>query len=306
MSILRVLIVAIAFVGGGMCQAQSQQDLTRVLWVNVSVPDRKYTVEHRRLMADYLSAYQGGTVFDVDFVSSRSGGAIARGLSTRQYDILVLDALANRMTVGNEDVEAVKAFYASGRNALMLDGSFWMRSIDHNPTTIFPGKNKGTGGLLVNQVKALADAGGGILIGTDHKQYQKTANSVLRGLIPDAHFSGITSPSTDGSFKGRVLLAHAEPVRAIDILEHWQSKPDQGEAPVGPFTDFTGRPVTLFNLVASADQPGGGERRPYISASFDPGDEEFALTTVTVPDLLEAPKLTKNMPTRKSGPIKVE
>lgn len=301
MCILRLLIVFFVVVGANADLAQAQQAKSQVLWLNASVPDRSYNVEHRRMMADYLGAYGDGLVFNVEFVSSRQHGALARSLSTGQYDVVVLDVLANRTTVGQEDVEALKSFYASGRNAVMLDGSFWIRSISHNPTTNFPGKNNGTGGLLINQIQALVDAGGGILIGTDHSDFQRTANVLLRGLIPNAKFSGVTSPSTDGSFKGRVLLAHVEPVRAIDILEHWQSIPNQGEAPVGAFTDFTGRPVTLYNLVATADQPGGGTRRPYISASFDPGDEDFAIDSETAPEIEETPQLPDNMPTRKSG-----
>ncbi len=276
-----------------------------VLWFDGNVPDPNHTVEHRRRMADFVDAYKGGNTFRVNFVSSRQGGALAQAIAAQSYDILVLDLLANRSYLNADDFAALQGFYASGKRALMLDGSFWIRSIRHNRTTNFPGINGATGALTINQLTAILDAGGGILIGTDHNSYQVGANDALRALIPDAKFQGLTSPSTNGSFIGTVLLAHAEPVRAIDILEHWQTIPNQGEAPVGSFTDFQGRPVQLFSLVSTADQPGRGAKRPYISASFDPGDEEFAIDSDTAPvvdDTPPEPELPDNMPTRKGPP----
>ena len=104
-------------------------------------------------------------------------------------------------------------------------------------------------------------------------------------------------------FIGQTLLGQTVPVRAIDILNHWQSIPSQGEAPVGTFTDFTGQPVTLYTLVETADKPGGGAKKPYISASFDPGSAKTAIDSETAfaPEP-EAPRLPDNMPTRQGPP----
>ena len=272
----------------------------QVLWFDGNVPDPNHTTAHRRKMAEYLDAYDGGDTLSVTFVSSLQRGRLAEAMGGQSYDVVVLDLLANRNKFNDDDIAALKTHYA-GRRALMLDGSFWIRSIRHNPKTRFPGNDGATGALLVNQIMALLDAGGGTLIGTDHDRYQVAANAALDALVPGARFEGSTDPSTDGTFKGKVLLAHAEPIRAADILEHWQSVPSQGEAPVGTFVDVTGQTITLFDLVSTADKPGGGRKRPYVSASFDPGSEEFAIDGDVAPEVEAEPELPDNMPTRKSG-----
>jgi hypothetical protein len=216
----------------------------------------------------------------------------------------VLDVTTRRSTFGPADLEALRSHYASGRRALMLDGSLWIRSTAENRTTRFPGVNGATGDLTVNQIQALADAGGGILIGTDHDDFQVGANVALEAIVPGARFSGTTNPSTDGDFIGRTLLGHAVTLRAIDILEHWQSIPTQGESPVGSFTDFTGNAIRLHALVETADKPGGGVKRPYVSASFDPGSQRTAIDAneTAFEDAPEEPPLPPDMPTRKGPP----
>jgi len=146
----------------------------------------------------------------------------------------------------------------------------------------------------VNQLALLADAGGGILIGADHDAWQTNANTALQALLPQARFRGTTNPSTDGQFIGDALLGHRVSVTARDILRHWEAVPNQGEAPVGDYTDFMGRPVTLYSLVETADKPGGGRKRPYISASVFPG----AGTTAIDSDK----SVFDNLPTHKSTP----
>ncbi|MEM6824589.1 MAG: hypothetical protein AAF566_05720 [Pseudomonadota bacterium] len=303
---MRCAILLLAVTLGLACTntGKAAENAGRVLWFDGNVPDPSHTTAHRQRMVDYLNEYNGGQTFNVSFVSTRKRGGLAEALNGQDYDLVVLDLLANRNRFNDSDLTALQTHYTA-RRGLMLDGSFWIRSIRHNPTTEFPGTNGATGRLLVNQIKAMLDAGGGTLIGTDHSNFQVGANTALKALLPDARFTGSTSPSTDGTFKGKVLLAHAEPVRALDILEHWQTVPNQGEAPVGSFVDFTGQPVTLFDLVSTADKPGGGRKRPYVSASFDPGDDEFAIDGDVAPQVEETepePELPDNMPTRKSAP----
>lgn len=267
---------------------------TRVLWWN-GTPDYppQSFAHHRQTMANHLSAYRGGGAFEATFQSSLRGGELASHLAGRSYDVLVLDLTSINQILDQRDLEALKSFYASGRDALMFDGSLWIRSASINPTTNYPGQNGATGNLMVNQISAIARNGGGILFGTDHDQYQANANHAINALLPGVGFTGYTIPSTDGEFIGDVLLREREPVIASDILRHWDSVPSQGEAPVGTFADFMGRPVTLFSLVETADKPGGGRKRPYVSASFDPGDRRTAIDAET--------EDFGNIPTRK-GP----
>ncbi|MEM6897530.1 MAG: hypothetical protein AAF576_09115, partial [Pseudomonadota bacterium] len=183
--------------------------------------------------------------------------------------------------------------YASGKRQLMLDGSFWIRNMRTRDRTRFPGPGESMAGILVNQVAALAEAGGGILIGVDHGEWQRNGNIAMQALVPGARFRGVTNPSTDGDFIGDVLLGRRASVTARDVLRHWEAVPNQGEAPVGTFTDFMGQPIELFSLVETADKPGGGRKRPYISSTIFPGEG----TT----DIDSTEPMFSNLPTHKSG-----
>ena len=285
--------------------AAQQGGPARILWINATPEYPPVQNDgHRRQMADYLGALDGGGRFAVTFAIARSPGAVASAFAGGPFDVVVIDATDRRSHFGPADLDALRGHYGSGRRAIMLDGSLWIRSTAENRTTEFPGVNGATGALLVNQVQALLDAGGGTLIGTDHDDFQTAANAALTALVPGARFSGTTNPSTDGDFIGRTLLAHDVPLRAIDILEHWQSIPTQGETPVGAFTDFMGQPVRLYALVETADKPGGGVKRPYVSASFDPGSERTAIDAAEAAFEAEPepPRLPENMPTRKGPP----
>lgn len=267
----------------------------RVLWFN-AMPDmgRELLSHHRKAMADHLDQFQGGEAFDVTYLRSTRGGALAGALGAGGYDIVVLDMGNERVRMNGADAAALQQFYGSGRQALMLDGSFSIRNINHNARTRFPGENGSSAGLLVNQISALAQHGGGILIGTDHDAWQYNANTALAALVPGAQFSGLTNPSTDGEFIGTVLLGQRVQVTARDVLRHWESVPNQGEAPVGRFVDFLGQPLVLYSLVETADKPGGGRRRPYVSASFSPGDRRIPIDSEDA--------VHDKLPTHKSGP----
>lgn len=248
---------------------------------------------HREEMANYVNQFGGGQTFTVQYRASERGGTLAQELAGAPYDILILDITTSRARLNDADTGALQQFYSSGKTGLMLDGSFWIRNTQISPRTAFPGENGGTAGLLINQLTVLAEAGGGILIGTDHNQWQADANKVLRALVPGASFRGTTNPSTDGAFIGNALLAKKVPVTARDILRHWEAVPNQGEAPVGQFVDFLGRPVTLYSLVETSDKPGGKRKRPYISSTVFPGEGQTAIDS--------AEPLLENLPTHKSG-----
>lgn len=288
--------------------AAAQTPPFQVLWWNANPDEPGFKVGwHRETMANYLDTYQGN-LFDVTYGVHQRGGDLARAMAGGNFDVIVLDATELRSRFDTADLEALKAFYAAGHRQIMMDGTLNIRFVERNRWTEFPGVNGSSAGLLVNQVAALARRGGGVLIGSDHNRFQVSANAAFRALVSSGGFSGVTDPSTDGNFIGRTLLGEEVSVRANDLLQHWQSIPNQGEAPVGQFTDFMGQPITFYSLVEAADKPGGGRKRPYISASFDPGSERTAIDDDVVfsdplppLEIPEKPRLPDNMPTRK-GP----
>lgn len=293
---MRIILIILVFIGLGLSSgtAEAQKQVARVLWWNgmPDYPPQMYGTQ-REEMARYVDNFGGGQVFSVMYRANQRGGALAREIGSGQYDILVLDITTSRANLNGADTSALQQFYASGRSALMLDGSFWIRNTLIDARTQFPGENGGTAGLLINQLSVLAEAGGGILIGADHNAWQPGANKALQALIPGARFTGTTNPSTDGAFIGNALLAKRVPVTARDILRHWEAVPNQGEAPVGQFQDFMGRTVTLYSLVETSDKPGGKRKRPYISASVFPGEGQTAIDSDQ--------SAIDNIPTHKSG-----
>ena len=295
---LPAVLMFVALLLGGAQHGVAQHETattTRILWFN-GMPDLSPEVvsRHREVMARYVDQFQGGNAFQVTYKQHLRGGALASELQAGQYDIVILDMANRRARMNAADTAALQQFYASGRARLMLDGSFAIRNINNNPTTQFPGLNGSSAGLLMNQLFALADRGGGILIGTDHSNWQSNANRALAAIVPGAQFRGTTNPSTDGDFIGTVLLATRVTVTARDLLKHWESVPNQGEAPVGQFTDFRGQPIVLYSLVETADKPGGGRKRPYISASFSPGEDRIPIDSEE--------QVFDTIPTHKSQP----
>ena len=263
-----------------------------VLWWDGMVEQVGVTSLDRRNIAQYLRGYGGGTLFNVDYQYKSRGGALAQYLSGRSYDILILDVAHRRVLLNAADRQAIGQFYANGRRTLMLDGSFLIRSAPYARLTAFPGPDDSSGKLVVNQVLAVAQAGGGVIISADHGVWASNPNYALQSILPDASFTGTTNPSTDGEFIGRTLLGHRERIKALDILRHWESVPNQGEAPIGTFTDITGAAVTLYSLVEAADKPGGGRKRPYVSSTIDPGSARTAI---------DSEEIFENIPTHKSG-----
>lgn len=229
----------------------------------------------RQEMSDYLTTFNGGTLFQSTYVGSETPGTLATHLGANtDYDVIVFDATSYSEKFNAADLSAVRSFYQTRRNVL-LDGTLYIRSANGSPYTNFPDFNDALGIFTANEVKALATRGGGIMIGTDHTDswhsYQVDANQILGAVIPGAAFTGLTIPSTDGEFTGTELLTTAGLVAPADVFHNWTSAVSQGVPPTGNFTDFLGNPVTLYSQVNVADQPGGGPRLPYISSSFAPG-----------------------------------
>lgn len=272
----------------------AQADPVKVLWIDSLANDPEVKASHRRTMVSYLNNLEGGAVFDVTYLKQSSAGTAAGIIGASNPLVIVVDSGNPRGQYNAADLDAFQRHYASGKRTVMLDGSLVIRSTGYTAETRFPGVNASAAAFLVNQILAIADNGGGILIGSDHDRYQADANQVANALIPGAGFRGTTDPSTDGDFIGDEVLNRAMPVIPIDMFRHWASIPSQGEVSVGTFTDFTGQPVELFALVEAADKPGGGRKRPYISASFNPGSKRYAIdSNEAIPD---------NMPTRYRPP----
>lgn len=235
---------------------------------------------NRQAMSDYLTNFGGGGQFNSNYVSSETPGTLAAHLGANSYDVIVFDATSSSAKFNAADITAIQNHYSSKSN-LLLDGSLYIRSINYNSTTTFPGPNGATGGLTANEVYQLGLRGGGIMIGTDHSGFQTDANQVLGGLVPGAAFSGITYPSTDGVFYGQDLLNSLTAIAAVDVFNHWDSVDTQAIAATGAFTDFLGNSITLYSQVDVADEPGGGPKFSYISTSWQPGS---GTTDVTDPN----------------------
>ncbi|WP_172331643.1 hypothetical protein [Mangrovicoccus sp. HB161399] len=268
-----------------------------VLWVHSSVREAKLTDGHRKAIVAYLNSYRGGGAFDVTYLRHGSGGQTAAALGAAVYDVIVVDAGNGRRMFSSGDLDAFRAFYASGKRNLLLDGTLLIRNTDYSSESNFPGVDGSSAALTVNEISEVARAGGGIIIGADHNNFQADANQVAGALVPGAGFTGRTNPSTDGEFFGDGLLSEVEPIRPVDLFRHWASIPSQGETSVGSFTDFEGRPVEFRALVAAADKPGGGRQRPYISATLDPGPARYSIDSTEV--------VQDSMPTRV-GPGRAE
>lgn len=226
--------------------------------------------ELREKMPDYLSAYDSGSAFTATYVRSRTAGALATQLSTNTYDVIVFDSTSQSSPFNATDLSAVQQFYQNNNRNILLDGSLYIRSIQYNADTVFPGPGGGMGVLTLNSVYEIANRGGGVMIGTDHNCCQVDANAMLNALIPGASFSGYVAPSTDGVFYGAQLLNNLEATAPINVLDHWSTEGSQGVPPTGTFTDFLGNEITLYSQVDIASFV-GGPRTARISTSWQPG-----------------------------------
>ncbi|WP_404420957.1 hypothetical protein [Nibricoccus sp. IMCC34717] len=253
-------------------------DPYKVLWWD-STPEYGSQAPNalRKEFSDYLNSYNGGSVFSSTFVASETAGTLATHLASNSYDVLVFDATSYSAKFNSSDIASVQNFYSSGKKNLLLDGTLYIRSINYNSTSNFPGVNDSSGKFTVNEVFSIASRGGGIFIGTDHSGFQVDANQILNGILPSASFSGITYPSTDGVFYGSDLLNSKTAVAASDIFNHWDSIDTQAIAATGAFSDFNGASRNLYSQVDVADII-GGPKYSYISTSWKPGSGSTDVT----------------------------
>jgi PEP-CTERM motif len=276
----RIAVAAALAVAGAAAQAAP----INVLWFD-STPEYGGQAPDalRKEMSDYLTALNGGSLFNSTYVSSETPGGLSTTLTGSNYDVIVFDATSQSAKFNAADLAAVQSFYQAGNNNLLLDGTLYIRSISYNGNTDFPGPGGALGGLTANEVYQLGVRGGGIMIGTDHNCCQTDANQILHALVPSASFSGITYPSTDGVFNGTQMLTGAVNVAPLGIFTQWDSVPTEAITPTGAFVDFQGNAINLYSQVDVADDPGGGTRYSYISTSFLPGTGTVVITDPSAP-----------------------
>lgn len=268
-------------VAAGLAWGTAQAAPVNVLWWDTTptyggqAPDAL-----RQAMSDYLTNFGGGGVFSSTYVSAESQpGTLAARLASTAYDVIVFDSTPSGTgtSLNAADFSAIGSFYDAGNKNIMLDGTLYIRSISYSPATVFPGANGALGGLLANQVMQLATRGGGMLIGTDHDCCQGEANNILKAAVPGmTGFSGVTYPTTVGSFFGSDLLnGGAVAIAAADVFNNWAGVPSEAVAATGTFVDKNGASVTFYSQVDVADAGGGGlvagQLYTYISTSWAPG-----------------------------------
>lgn len=275
---LKFAVATVAMLTSGAAQAAYN-----VLWWD-STPEYGVQAPNalRQEMSDYLTAFNGGSIFSSTYVGSETAGTLATQLASNSYDVIVFDATSQGPKFDAADIAAIQAFYANNNKNLLLDGNLYVRSINFNASSDFPGIGGSTGGLTINQVFSIASRGGGIMVGTDHNCCQTDANQIVNALIAGASFSGDVNPSVDGVFTGTELLNAQVAVAPADLLAHYSSIPSQGIAPTGVFTDFLGNSVTLFSQLDIAGTV-GGTRNSFISTTFQPGGGEVVITDPNAP-----------------------
>jgi hypothetical protein len=279
---LAVLVVAMLAPASAMAQATYT-----VLWFdNTPTYGSQAPDALRQEMCDYLTNVGGGGIFDCTYLSAGGGGSFAAHMASNAYDVIVFDSTPGSFNAS--DRTAIATHWRS-HPAILLDGTLYIRSINYNAGTNFPGPSGSTGALTANQVYQLATRGGGFMVGTDHQGFQAGANYILQGVLPAAAFSGITYPSVDGLFHGDDLIDAIEVVNVGGLFSHWDTVPTEGIAPTGTFTDVDGGTVTLYSQVDVANDPGGGPKYSYISTSWEPGGlgQEFDCNDNGVLDSLD-------------------
>lgn len=158
----------------------------------------------RKPIADVIDNYQDGTIFDVDFVQTHVPGSLASWLNSKPveyYDQIWFDTTIYQTSLLNQaDLTALNTWAANRQPEFVLDSAFFIRNKESN------NMSKSSAAATVNQALALKDAGGGILIGTDHNVFADTANQILNNFGFDGLFTGSYDITANASFVGNLLL----------------------------------------------------------------------------------------------------
>jgi hypothetical protein len=207
--ILNGFTVAVSLIAtsSGALAATLSGDLstTNILYLNSTRgPGTANFGSFREAIANTLENYQGGTVFDVDFFQNQEPGSLESSLNSKPvgfYNQIWFDTTILQTSLLNEvDFVALNTWAANKQPEFILDSSFFFRNKE--TTTLTPS----AAAVTITQALALKNAGGGILIGTDHNVYADTANQILTNFGFDGLFTGSEEISANGAFVGNLLL----------------------------------------------------------------------------------------------------
>jgi hypothetical protein len=235
----------------------------------------------RGAIANTLENYQGGTVFDVDFVQTQDPGSLGSWLNAKPvgfYNQIWFDTTIYKTSILNTvDFGALNAWAANKQPEFILDSSFFYRNKE--TTTLTPSATA----VTINQALALKNAGGGILIGTDHDEFAYTANQILTNFGFDGLFTGSEIITANGSFVGDLML-NPEPVGSDFFANNLQGL-STSNVPVGTHilnANGGDRTIKVIENLFSYSP----NKVTHIGASFETGKNT---TPITDPESVPEP-----------------
>lgn len=266
---------------GSFLLTQSEAFAISLLYLN-STRGTGVAGDYREAIADALDDYDGGNVFDVDFIQTHVSGDLATALNAKQYDQIWFDTtIPNQAILNDNDLTALNNWAANNQPEFILDSSFYFR-------------RRGSQALrdsaiaaTVNQALALDNAGGGIFIGTDHDRLAHTANQILQNFGFDSLFTGAHIITDNGAFVGDLMLS-PEQVNNDFFTNNLQGL-STSNVPIGQHTlnaNGGDRTIQIYENLYSLSP----ERVSHVGASFQTGDR---VADITDPD--------NNIPTPLAG-----
>ncbi|MEG4343116.1 alpha/beta hydrolase [Microcoleus sp. A003_D6] len=235
----------------------------------------------RGAIANTLENYQNGTVFDVDFVQTHVPGSLGLSLNSKPvgfYNQIWFDTSIYQTSLLNAvDFGAINAWAANKQPEFILDSSFGFRNKE--TTTLTPSAIA----VTINQALALKNAGGGILIGTDHNDFAYTANQILTNFGFDGLFTGAENISANGSFVGDLML-NPQPVGSDFFVNNLQGL-STSNVPVGTHVlnaNGGDRTIKIIENLFSYSP----HKVVHVGASFDTGNN---ITSIDDPESVPEP-----------------
>lgn len=228
--------------------------------------------DFRGAIANTLENYQGGRVFDVDFVQTQIPGSLGLHLNSKPvgfYNQIWFDTTIYQTSLLNAaDLAALNAWAAHKQPEFILDSSFFFRNKDTTTLTA-----SGTA-VTINQALALKNAGGGIFIGTDHNDFAYTANQILTNFGFDGLFSGSANITSKSYFVGNLLLT-PEHVGGYFFVNNLQGL-STSNVPVGTHilnANGGNRTIKITENLFSCNP----DKVVHIGASFSTGDKTTSI-----------------------------
>ncbi|NJN73217.1 MAG: hypothetical protein HC799_10645 [Limnothrix sp. RL_2_0] len=251
---------------------------------------------HRNAIANTLDDYGDGSIFDVDFVQAHASGDLAFFLNAQPidyYDQIWFDtSILFQSILNEEDLNALNIWSANDQPEFILDSSFAFRN---KQTSTLQNSARS---VTINAALALQSVGGGILIGTDHNSFAKTANQILENFGFDDLFTGSFNITSDASFVGNLFL-EPEPVSS-DFFSNNLQFLSTSNVPVGKHVlnkNGGDRTIEIYENLFSTTLR--GEKIVHIGASFNTGSH------VTDISDLDDNVPTNDVPTPATGIISI-